>query len=299
MHRLLNGTKQIYFCSKTDKAYAIIWTMVTERQKGYTILEVLIFIAVSSAMLMMAVAAFSGRQADVEFTQAVRDLESRIQDTINDVSTGYFFNSGKYTCTAGASGVTVVESGLSDKQGESDDCLFIGKAIQFAPSSGNNQMTAFTIVGARKIYSGANAGADVSSVAESKPAVVDGATQTTNLQWGMRITKAFVDTASSPNVGTVGFFSSFSKSIGDSEVSNGQAIKYAAIPSTSIGQTNAQASGRLESTNYSAAGLFSLNNRIKICLQSGGNNKKAVIIIGGSGKTTVESNFTDAETAAC
>ena len=272
--------------------------MKLDGQRGYTILEVMIFIAVSSLMLVMAISAFSGRQADVEFTQAVRDLESRIQDSINDVSTGYFFNSGNYNCTVGGSGVSITTGG-SDKQGESDDCLFIGKAIQLAPSSGSNKLSIFTLVGARSVFNGPNAGADVSSVAEAGPEVVDGATETIDLQWGMRVTRAFVETGGNPNVGTVGFFSSFSKSVGDSEVSNGQAVQYAAISSTALGQTTAQATTQLETQNYSAAGLFSLRNRIKICLLAGGNNKKAVILIGGNGKTTVESSFTDAETAAC
>ncbi len=69
------------------------------RSHGYTIIETLIFIAVSGMMFMSAVILVGGRQQEVEFSQGVRDLENKLKDTLNDVSTGYFPANNSLNCT--------------------------------------------------------------------------------------------------------------------------------------------------------------------------------------------------------
>lgn len=90
---------------------------------GYTIIETLIFLAISSLLFLSAVSTIGGRQASVQFTQATRDAQSKIQELINQVSTGYYPSAG-YTCTASVAGLSFTN--ISSVQGTSKDCVFLG-----------------------------------------------------------------------------------------------------------------------------------------------------------------------------
>src|SRR5688572_2958718 len=100
---------------------------------GYTIVEVMIFLAVSGMMLTMALLLVNGQQNKTEFAQTVRDLESRIQDVTNDIATGYYSRSGNIRCgyqipSNPASGIVLTPaSGV--EQGANSDCIFIGRVM--------------------------------------------------------------------------------------------------------------------------------------------------------------------------
>jgi type II secretory pathway pseudopilin PulG len=72
--------------------------MRAKRQVGYTILEVLIFIAVSSLMFISAMRAISGRQRQVQFTQSIQEFDAKIKDLINDVTTSYYPTNENVSC---------------------------------------------------------------------------------------------------------------------------------------------------------------------------------------------------------
>ena len=81
----------------------------------------MIFLVVSGGLLVSVLGTISGQQQKTRFQTGVRDFESQLQDTLNDVETGYYPNS------AGNAGQT---SGL----------IFLGKGIQFykSPTTGEN-----------------------------------------------------------------------------------------------------------------------------------------------------------------
>ena len=113
------------------------------QSRGYTIVETLIFLAVSGAMFISAMTLINGRQAKTEFSTAVRDFESSLNDTASDVATGYYSNIASVTgrsivCTPSVVGVQIRESTGSDQQGANAGCIFVGKAIQFGPSDTDN-----------------------------------------------------------------------------------------------------------------------------------------------------------------
>ena len=60
------------------------------RRGGYTIVETLIFLAVSALLFVSTIILISGRQAKAQFTNSVRDLVSDITDVANDVANGYY-----------------------------------------------------------------------------------------------------------------------------------------------------------------------------------------------------------------
>lgn len=118
-----------------SNAYAILITDMN-RGTGYTILEVLIFIAISGFMLIAAMVAIGGRQQDVQFSQAARDFENKVNDIISDVEVGYFVRDAKFSCSV--SGTTPpspnidydpLSSETGNRQGQTGDCVLLGKTI--------------------------------------------------------------------------------------------------------------------------------------------------------------------------
>ncbi len=121
---------------------------------GYTIVEVMIFLAVSSVMLVAALLLVNGQQNKTEFSQAVRDLESRLQDISNDIATGFYSRAGDMRCsysTPGnpSSGVHLTPA-AGVEQGANSDCIFIGRVIQFAPDDKRSKLRIYDVVGGRQ-----------------------------------------------------------------------------------------------------------------------------------------------------
>ncbi len=143
---------------------------------GYTIIETMIFLAVSSALFISVVLLVSGQQRRTEFAQAVRDLQSRITDIQNDVATGHYFETSNFTCDTGtlpmrpaappvfdpSTDADVVDGGSlrprayqvpesGSTPGKNDECMFIGQGIQFNPQAATegNTMRAYSIMGRR------------------------------------------------------------------------------------------------------------------------------------------------------
>ena len=53
---------------------------------GYTIIEVMIFLAVSAFMFVVAAYFIQGKQANAEFNQGMQAINSSMQKVINDVN---------------------------------------------------------------------------------------------------------------------------------------------------------------------------------------------------------------------
>jgi type II secretory pathway pseudopilin PulG len=275
---------------------------------GYTILETLIVIAVSSAMFLTAVSAFGGRQEQVQFTQAVRDLESKLLDVINDVNTGFFEDPGEISCMNGATEndrpVLSVTGGSG--QGSSEDCIFLGKTVHFdTTSAGSHRLNIASVVGLRS-----SGGEHVSSLALANPVVIAGGDLEENvstylLQWGLKITDTYQ--LSVPTIGGMGLFTSFSRNDGISSVDNSQSTRFASIPSTALTDSHAEfvseANTITDGSPLSGEQLIDLSgtNVITICVQSAtdDDNKRAALIIEGGTNATVTVDFDKYDEAIC
>ena len=315
--------------------------MKTVQPNGYTILELMIVITVSASMFVMVAVAFGGRQQQIQFTQAVRDLDARILDIVNDVSTGYYDNSGTIDCSVAAgpterpkpNGTSVVAA-TADKQGSSDNCVFIGKAIQFAPltsdtATGTLQpdvINVYNIIGRRS-----NNGT-VDNLQEARPKAVapdafpdvmnlDSQVSKIPLLWGMKVTDIYDNnTVVAPKpYGTIGFFTSFSKAFytptGDINISNNQSIRYGAIPATFLGQSPYDAVSKINKITDDASLPVSGDNYIDttsntivsgvrqraviICLKSADDKRRAAIVIGADGTTSTQIQFDNYDGTKC
>jgi type II secretory pathway pseudopilin PulG len=119
--------------------------------KGYTIIEVLIFLAISGVLLGSAMLLISGKQNTTEFNQKMRDTKSKIDDWLNDVSTGFTGGSPDNQHCQVVSGRPQVQAGAPGPN-YNPDCVFLGKALLFSTNpagNANNQILAYSVFGCR------------------------------------------------------------------------------------------------------------------------------------------------------
>lgn len=118
---------------------------------GFTVIEVMIVLAISSFMLVSAATVFKGRRESANFTQAVYDLQSEINSIANMVSAKAVPGLQQYTCAPGDIGGTmrpVLKAGSSTGK----DCIYLGQAIQVAPNT--TTLYSYPIFGLRTVYIG-------------------------------------------------------------------------------------------------------------------------------------------------
>src|SRR5436190_944047 len=104
------------------------------QSKGYTIIEIMIVLAVSGFMLASAAVLLRGQSTETTFQQSLRDIESKIQDVANSVTQNLYPNADKYTCSA-STGTAVLTAATGDL-GTNDSCLFLGRAIKAVTGKG-------------------------------------------------------------------------------------------------------------------------------------------------------------------
>lgn len=115
--------------------------MIGQKNKGFTIVEVIMFLAVSGFIFVIAAIGMSGQLSKAESKDAINQLESTIRGTLNDVSNGYYpeFNNTSFDCERNL-------NGSSDTRGEVQNCFFAGKSITFGPANKCDSGTADIIV---------------------------------------------------------------------------------------------------------------------------------------------------------
>lgn len=96
---------------------------------GYTIVEVMIVLAISTAMFAMAARFVNGKQAKTAFNEGVNNFASQIQSVINQVNDGEY-SDVFVTCTGG-NGIISIPSAGTD-QGINSPCVFLGKFLHFS-----------------------------------------------------------------------------------------------------------------------------------------------------------------------
>lgn len=160
---------------------AIVW------QGGYTIVEVMIFLVISSALLIGAIGLFGGKIQRTEFTQSVQNLATQLQTTANEVSTGTYDTSKPFDCTySGGTVTTAPTSGPSGDaiQGTRSQCVFLGKVMNFDssddplcvdpadPSSLCDHSDIYTVVGRRLANDGTSVVTSLLGSDGAKPTLV-------------------------------------------------------------------------------------------------------------------------------
>lgn len=143
---------------------------------GFTIVEVLVVVAVTGALFVSVVLLVAGRQQKAQFQQAVNNVTAQIETAINEAQSGY---------PGETVGCRNTGSTYTDTSPDSS-CIFLGKAIQFTNGAANERvaMGIHTIVGKRDSTSVADA-QPYTFVFERKPLWYDLQVISTNTQAAM------------------------------------------------------------------------------------------------------------------
>jgi type II secretory pathway pseudopilin PulG len=257
--------------------------------QGYTIMEVMIFLAVSGFMFVIAATLIQGKQQKTEFRQSMNASSAQIQGVINDVNNGFFPSNAGFSCTSDDTGnMPVLGPPVtgSDSQGTKKGCVFMGKVMMFGgyPDAGRGY-SLFTMAG-RQYKGSMNAAVIPSSFAEAKPRAVTGSpdfelTEHDKLEGGTKLTKVFSG-ASTNTLDGIGFYTSFgSYDSGGTLQSGSQDVIVVAIPGSGnfdpdTAHMATEAQGNSIDSNVLA------NPDITMCFY-GGNDQYATIVLGGPG----------------
>lgn len=282
---------------------------------GYTIIEVMIFLAISGLMFVLAVYFVQGKQATAQFTQAMNGINTSVQQVINDVADNNY-NPANLTCTITAitSPLSFTTSASNNAQGTNLGCVFLGETIQFGVRGTNRQgYDVYSIAACQ--YSGCTA-ADTSAVtaptgfADSDATPVDpGDTDTCSapsgapgvtpvvlttcnqLPWGMQATAMYDFNNGSPKpTDGIGFFNSFASQNGAGLNSGSQTVNVVDTGSTAIDDvTDANnpdeetTVGYLHSFLQDSGGAVTIisNPYFAVCFNDGAGHIGALIIGGG------------------
>ena len=125
-----------------------------KHSQGFTIVEVMIVLAVTALLITSALVFISGKQQTTEFNQSVNDIQSRVSEIMSYVENGYYSRTNSFTCTENAGKPRPVAG--PGNLGTNDECTFIGRAIKFTTSSDFN---VYSLIGLRN-----RAGTDVNVI---------------------------------------------------------------------------------------------------------------------------------------
>ncbi len=278
---------------------------------GYTIVEVMIFLAVTGILFVVAMVMINGQQNKANFAQGVRDFQAAIDDSINDIRNGNFpQKSGNYVCTVAtpSSPTSPPSFGIgapaddNTVQGSHEKCVFLGKVVQYG--SNWDRAEVYTTVGRRLNASGK----DPENFAQALPVIPTGSDalrESFTIQGGLNVKSIrFKTTAPVPySVWAIGFFNSFTNSNNPLNPQNNGLVTVLPVQGTTDGSSGGDpasvvdgASGWVTATADADAGLA---KKIVICLQQGSGGKVAALIIGENGDSNTTSlHIDDADTAA-
>lgn len=263
--------------------YAILTPMKSGlNPKGFTIVETMIFLAVSAALLTSALALLSGSQNKTQFNQAINDVQQQINTISNNVANGYYPSIGNLDCQDNVASTTLsISTGGPNERGTNVQCTFIGRVVLFNQNS--DTFIVYNVAGARKKI---GTTLDVANMVDAKPTVIDGSEEI-NLKYGLRVGRMRVIGGS--NVGAVGFFTGFGKTNASGGLeSSSIRSDFMGIPGTNLSTSGAALPALIHAGPFRPTYQTNKNpiGGIEICFESGTTNQLGVLTIGGEGRTS-------------
>ena len=252
--------------------------MTPEKKHGFTIVEVMVFLAVSGLIFLIAAQFINGKQTQVEFTQGMNNANLIVRAMIDNVANGnYPWPSHAYLqCNGGSpAGFT----SYATQQPVSVGCSMIGEVM--APETNGNpyEYSLYPVVGCQ--YASCNNVSQVqpTTLADIEPNVVSQMIQSSNWPGEVKINSMYVvSTSGHTSAGAFGVFATLPQDSGGGILQNGsqptQAIELSSITSVSPDDKSQIL------TEVNNAAPLPANDYILMCFE-GPNNKKASITIGG------------------
>ena len=257
---------------------------ITAGHSGYTIVEVIIVLAVSGALFFSVAVLLSGKQAVTEASQSVRDFESNIQSVVSDVANGYY---PTVSCAAIGSGPVTVPSG-SSVPGSSGGCIFLGKILNVRAQD----LDVISLLG-RQYNTGT---IDVANLQQARPVKVANASVDLSViyeyKYGTEVTK-IVSLSDGLEYRAIAFISELGSTSTVGAVTGSRSTLLYGVKGTAGSNTTDAKSLTISTIVGDAAELVAQPSGVFICLLSG-NGKKAKITVGVSGSQTTTEVYQDA-----
>lgn len=114
---------------------------------GYTIIEIMIVLAISGVILTSAILLFQGSQGRTAFDVAVQDVSSQIGTTLKEINTAVAQFPSQYTCQSNGINNWVTITNSPQTQGSNTDCIMLGEALYVDTSA--SQIDSYTVIGCR------------------------------------------------------------------------------------------------------------------------------------------------------
>lgn len=284
---------------------------------GYTIVEVMIVLGVTAILLVSALTLVGGQQSKTQFRESSIDIQSNIDQVINNVQTGYYSRPQNLSCSASISGP--VFASAATNRGSNQSCIFLGRAMQLAVNGDRNSYNVYNLAGLRINSSGQS----VSSIDETLPTAISiggatnnygGFTDTTELksiQYGYNVkSMSYKLTASSMPAPTsiVAFITDFpsSSSANTNNSSSRVAELYAISNTTNVTDLEtaspvSQVIGVDRLSEHSTGPYLAVNyrkvNSVFICMDSDSLLYSILTIGGGHRQLTTNLRFVDKSTS--
>ncbi len=278
---------------------------------GFTIVETMIVLAVTGGLFVAVAATLIGRQNSAEFQHAVQNVQAHIQQTINQVSDGFYPNNSDFSCSS-SGGKVQINLPNGSQQGENDQCVFLGKVIQFDVQGTNpEQYQVYNIAGVRCDPTTKVGCVDPTIPSPFKPAnpTVIGfinkypqyATSFA-LEYGLSTVWVRSDnkptcTSIACSFGAVGFLmepgtldnTSFNGYAGGKQQIDlipihSPGVILGQIANAAVAAIQSAASGGLNDSQLTSNAPINPNSGVQICLRSGGTNQSGLLTVGGSGR---------------
>ena len=237
---------------------------------GFTIIEVMMVLAISGVLLLSASVTLNGRRQSTEFSQAALDLQSQLQSIANSVSSQAIPGIKQFTCAPVLiSGV--MRPTLTSGSATNQDCIYLGQVVQTA--AGSTSLYSYPVFGLRTVYNGSTdtgnapnspAEANAAPAINSSDAIISSLKTTYTMMNGLSVVSAKLG-------GTESDILTFYSSLQNNNTS-GNEIDVAAMPVTgNAAAPDAQVKGCIEYfSGCPASGTPANNSSWNLCVSAGG-----------------------------
>ncbi len=269
-------------------------------EQGFTIVEVLIVLAVSALLFASAAFLIAGKQNQTAFNQSIQQIQSQIQQIMNEVAIGYYPNNSDFQCTATAAGPTFTTV-VTNQQGTNSGCVFVGKAMQFRVQGSDPEIIAvYPLAGLQKDSS---SGQEVQNISQAKPKIVQPAAGQfsvkdvilqnglTTLANGGAVNGMWYDNGvAKVPIGAIAFVTSFPQAGASGSGLSSGSQQMDVIPIDSSTTNSTEATGVAAINGHIADSINvgpsksppNPTKGVSICFVSGGTNQSGLITIGGN-----------------
>lgn len=251
---------------------------VNNSAAGFTIVEVLIVLAVSAALYVSAIALLINPQNKTQFSQSLDDVNQNLTAIVNNVSNGYYpRNTNIKSCsTAGARVSVDIDTNVDSELGRGtlQNCIFVGRLVEFVEDE--DFFNVYTVVGARLDA----AGKEVTQLKDAKPAVL-GDPEVIPLKSGTQLKYMKGIAAGAADARILGFFSTFGSYEAGQLKSGALGTNFAVVPG--VGSVSPTTAIDLLKDDYEA--LINPVKGVELCFKSGRNSQYGRIAIGSDGSS--------------